>query len=74
MNYETENENLSISFLLSTMQNPRQKYERKSRKIINQIRRLSTIDEMAPHRPSSSDSSNPNQNVVVGRTDIGNAI
>ena len=73
MNSKTET-SLSTYFLTSPLQNPRQKYNRKSRRIIKQIRSLSTIDERDLHSTSSSDSSSPNKNVGFRRTDLGNVL
>ena len=74
MSSKTENTNLNTSFHLSPMQNSRHRNKRKNRRIIQNIRRLSTIDEIDLHSTSSSNSSGPKKNVVFRRTDIGNVL
>ena len=73
MSSKSDIKTFGMSFPLSTVPTPRQRYRRR-RKIIKPTRRLSTIDEIEVHSSSSSDSSNPDKNIVTKRPALGNGI
>ena len=84
MDSKTDNSKIKKSLPSSERTNPSRRYNRphrafksaesKRRKVITQIRRLSTIDETELQRPHSSGPRKPAKNIVLKRTASGNLL
>ena len=82
MDSKTDNSKIKKSLPSSEQTNPSRRYNRphrafksaesKRRKVITQIRRLSTIDETELQRPHSSGPRKPEKNNTLNRTTSGN--
>ena len=71
MDSKLENDNINHCCISSIKLNPQRKMNRERRKIISQIRRLSTIDEMDIRSPNSSVSIKTNKNMNLKRSASG---
>ena len=71
MDSKPDKGNINPCCISSIEMNHQRRINRKRRKIINQIRRLSTIDEVEIRRPNSSVSVKTNKNINLKRSTSG---